>query len=269
MVGDCASTKLYKNGIGAAYVTAKAAATTAILQGISAEDFKQYYWPSCQTINIDNFIGKIIFSVTQQIQKRQYVKHGVLRMVVKEGNKEGNRRHMSTVLWDTFTGSAPYRDIFLRTLNPLFLTSLMWETAGVILSPNKNRMIEENVVNTNALGKVYQEGETIISQGETGDCMYVIQSGKVVVVQVEADKEVHLAELGEGDFFGEMALFEREVRSTSMRAQGDVRVLAIDKKTLLRRIQEDPSMAFRMLQKMTSRIRELDAELSQLKTVDS
>jgi flavin-dependent dehydrogenase len=268
LIGDCASTKLYKNGIGAAYVTAKAAATTAILQGISAEDFKHHYWPDCKAINIDNSIGKMIFAVTQQIQKRQFIKRGVLRTVIKEGSQEGNRRHMSTVLWDTFTGSAPYRDIFLRTLNPSFIVSMMRETTRAILSSNNDSKLEENAVKTSTLDKVYQDGEIIINQGETGDCMYVIQSGQVEVVQVEGSHEVHLAKLGEGDFFGEMALFEREVRSTSVRAKDKVRLLTIDKKTLLRWIQEDPSMAFRILQKMSSRIRELDGQLSQIKAAD-
>ena len=98
--------------------------------------------------------------------------------------------------------------------------------------------------------------------------MYVIQSGQVEIVQIEVGKEVHLAELGEGDFFGEMALFEREVRSTSVRAKGEVRVLTVDKKTLLGRIQEDPSLAFRILQKMSSRIRQLDTQLSRMKAAD-
>jgi flavin-dependent dehydrogenase len=270
LVGDCAASKLYKNGIGAAYATAKAAATTAIFQGISAEDFKQHYWPACQSINTDNSIGKIIFVITRQIQSRQSLKRGVLRVVAKESHKEGNRRHMSSVLWDTFTGSAPYKDIFLRTLRPGFFAPFIWETmAGILPFSKDGKEEKEQMMTTDALGKVYQDGENIINQGEAGDCMYVIQSGKVVIVQDRAGKKVHLAELGEGDFFGEMALFEREVRSTSVRAQGKVRVLTVDKRTLLRRIQEDPSMAFRILQKMSSRIRELDAQLSHIKTADS
>ena len=36
---------------------------------------------------------------------------------------------MSTVLWDMFTGSAPYRDVFLRTLDPRFLSRFAWESA--------------------------------------------------------------------------------------------------------------------------------------------
>lgn len=112
-----------------------------------------------------------------------------------------------------------------------------------------------------ALGKKYADGEVIVRQGEVGDCMYVIQAGKVEVYQREGDKELRLAVLSEGDVFGEMALFEREVRCATLRALGEVRVLTVDKKTFLRRVHEDPSLAFSILQKMSRRIRELNNAL--------
>jgi len=80
--------------------------------------------------------------------------------------------------------------------------------------------------------------------------------------------EIHITELHEGDFFGEMAVFERDVRSGTVRSKGDSRILTVDKKTLLGRIQEDPSLAFRILQKMSSRIREMDTQISRMKEVD-
>jgi CRP-like cAMP-binding protein len=119
---------------------------------------------------------------------------------------------------------------------------------------------------TGGLGKVYRDGEDIVHQGDVGDCMYVIQTGQAEAIQDKDGKEVRLAVLGEGDVFGEMALFERMPRSATVRALGDVRVLTIDKKTFLRRVHEDPSLAFRILQKMSYRIRELDTELVRLKS---
>lgn len=116
-----------------------------------------------------------------------------------------------------------------------------------------------------ALGKVYRDGEVVVRQGESGDCMYVIQAGQAEVLQEKDGKEVRLAVLDEEDVFGEMALFEREVRSATVRALGDVRVLTVDKKTFLRRIQEDPSLAFRILQKMSHRIRQSNTELVRIK----
>ncbi len=116
------------------------------------------------------------------------------------------------------------------------------------------------------LGKVYEDGNIIIRQGEPGDCMYEIQEGQVEVVQEKDGKEIQLAVLSRGDFFGEMALFDREVRSATVRAKGEVRALTIDKRTFLRKITEDPSLAFRIVERMSRRIRELDAEIVRLKT---
>jgi len=48
-----------------------------------------------------------------------------LRMTALEQRAEGKRR-MSGVLWDLFTGSAPYQDVFLRTLSPVFLGGVVW-----------------------------------------------------------------------------------------------------------------------------------------------
>ena len=119
-----------------------------------------------------------------------------------------------------------------------------------------------------ALGKNYLNGDVIIRQGESGDCMYVIQRGTVEVFQTKGGKDVHLNYLNEGDFFGEMAIFEKELRSASVRAVGDVRILTIDKKNFLKRIHEDPSLAFSVVQNLSRRIRKLDTEYSRIKATD-
>lgn len=121
-------------------------------------------------------------------------------------------------------------------------------------------------MDSGALGKLYKDGEVIVRQGDEGDCMYVIQSGSVEVVHQVDGADVPIARRGQGEFFGEMSIFEREVRMASVRAVGDVRVLTVDKKNLLRRIQEDPSLAFRLLQTMSRRLRELSGEVAQQKS---
>jgi len=121
-------------------------------------------------------------------------------------------------------------------------------------------------MSTGELGRVYPDGEVIIHQGEAGDCMYEIQGGKVEVIQERSGKEICLAVLGKGDFFGEMAIFEHDVRSATVRALGEVRALTIDKRTFLRRITEDPSLAFRIVERMSHRIREMNNKLVRLKT---
>jgi flavin-dependent dehydrogenase len=127
-IGDCGVTRLYKDGIGAAYRAAKAAAKTVVLEGISAQDFRRRYWPTCRSLTIDNQTGRLVFAVTRQIQIWRFLRRGVWRMVCGEQQKNRGRRRMSMVLWDTFTGSASYRSVFLRSLHPLFLGRLFWET---------------------------------------------------------------------------------------------------------------------------------------------
>jgi len=128
-IGDSGVTRLYKDGIGAAYRTAKSAAATAVLQGISAEDFKEHYWPACRKIETDNMIGQMMFMVTRIIQGQQIARRAVLRMTANEQKKADSKKRMSMVLWDMFTGSAPYRDIFVRTLSPAFLARLAGDLA--------------------------------------------------------------------------------------------------------------------------------------------
>ena len=115
------------------------------------------------------------------------------------------------------------------------------------------------------LGRVYGDGERIITQGEKGDTMYVIQSGRVEVVLEGPNGEVSLTILQAGDVFGEMALFTKEPRSATVRAFDQARVLTVDKRAFLKRVHEDPSLAFHILQKMSGRIRELSEEIARLR----
>ena len=116
-----------------------------------------------------------------------------------------------------------------------------------------------------ALGKEFQDGEIIVRQGDIGDSMFVIQEGRVEVLREDGGQETRLRVAEEGEFMGEMSIFEREKRSATLRALGTVRILTIDKKNFLRRIHEDPSLAFRIAQNMSSRIRELSDEIARLK----
>jgi CRP-like cAMP-binding protein len=112
------------------------------------------------------------------------------------------------------------------------------------------------------LGKVYKDGEVIVRQGEAGDCMYVIQAGQVKVVVEMGGREVQIAIRGEGEFFGEMAIFEREKRMATVRALGEARVVTIDEKNFIRRIHQDPSLAYRIVRTMSQRIRDMTERIT-------
>jgi flavin-dependent dehydrogenase len=139
LVGDCGVARLYKDGIGAAYRTSKAAAKTAVLHGIAMEDFREYYWPACRAIAEDNRIGKFIFAFNHLFQGRRFSQRAVLRMTSWEQQKEAGSKFMSTVLWDLFTGSAPYREVLQRTFHPSFWLPFAWNLVVAIFARNRER----------------------------------------------------------------------------------------------------------------------------------
>jgi hypothetical protein len=83
-IGDSGVSRLYKDGLGAAYRAAKIAATTVVFQGISSSDFKKHYLPFCRKLDFDNRIGKLLFRIVGQIQKMRFVRRAVLHMVSTE-----------------------------------------------------------------------------------------------------------------------------------------------------------------------------------------
>jgi CRP-like cAMP-binding protein len=116
------------------------------------------------------------------------------------------------------------------------------------------------------LGKTYSDGEVITRQGDVGECMYVIQEGRVQVVVEKDGIETPLRVANEGEFMGEMAIFDHEERSATLRSLGEARLLTIDKKNFLKRIHKDPSLAFRVVQTMSKRVRDLSDEVARLKS---
>jgi CRP-like cAMP-binding protein len=120
-------------------------------------------------------------------------------------------------------------------------------------------------MNEGALGRTFDDGDVIIRQGDEGGCAYVIQAGTVEVLQEVDGRQVPIARRGVGEFFGEMSIFEKEVRMATVRAVGQVRVITVDRKNILRRIEEDPSLAFRIIQAMSHRVRELSGVVARQK----
>lgn len=116
----------------------------------------------------------------------------------------------------------------------------------------------------NALGKVYQNGEVIFRKGDPGDSTIVIQGGQVEVVEELEGQEVRLAVGRAGEVIGEMAIFEHQTRSATVRALGKARVLTIDQKTFLRYVHQNPSLAYELLKMMSKRVRRLSAEVIHL-----
>ncbi len=116
------------------------------------------------------------------------------------------------------------------------------------------------------IGRVYDEGEIICREGETGDRMYVIQSGKVRITKKTSTGEHTITTLGAGEIFGEMALFDKAPRCASAVAGSEARVLGVDKKKLFSTISRDPTLVLRVLELMSGRIRVMNETLMKLRT---
>jgi len=120
-------------------------------------------------------------------------------------------------------------------------------------------------MNDSELGKAYSDGEIIFREGDAGDALYVIQSGKITITKKTTSGELVIATLQSGEIFGDMALFDRLPRSATARASGNARILSVDKKKLFSTIGRDPTLMFKLLESMSQRIRKLDDELTKLK----
>jgi len=115
------------------------------------------------------------------------------------------------------------------------------------------------------LGRLYSDGEIIFKEGDVGDALYMIQSGKITITKKAASGELVIATLQSGEIFGEMALFDRLPRSATARASGNARILKMEKKRFFSAIGRDPTLVFKLLESMSQRTRKLDEELMRLK----
>jgi cAMP-dependent protein kinase regulator len=90
---------------------------------------------------------------------------------------------------------------------------------------------------------IYQPNQVIIQEGTEGDFLFVIKSGKVLVKTKDIKgREIKLAELGPGDFFGEVALITNTPRTATVVAITKVGVLKMSKEDFLEIIQLYPSV---------------------------
>jgi flavin-dependent dehydrogenase len=117
LCGDAGSTRLFKDGLGAAYIMGKAAAKTAIFHGISKNHFRDHYQPVYKSIMVDNQYGKFLFAVTDLHKRYKILTNGMLRVVRKEQGDPAYPKRLSSMLWDMFTGNERYRNIFFRSMS--------------------------------------------------------------------------------------------------------------------------------------------------------
>lgn len=104
---------------------------------------------------------------------------------------------------------------------------------------------------------VFKAGETVFSEGDPADFMYVVRSGEVEIV---VNGKV-VDTVGEAGIFGEMALIDREKRSATVRAKTDCDLLQLDERRFLFFVDETPFFALDVMRILVERLRAMDATL--------
>ena len=112
----------------------------------------------------------------------------------------------------------------------------------------------------------YAKNATIISAGEHSSTLFYIMRGSVsVIIEDQDGHEIVLAYLNEGDFFGEIGMFdERHERSAWVRARDECEVAQISYERIQQLCKEDPDVIFAMLTEMSLRVRDTSRKLGDL-----
>lgn len=115
----------------------------------------------------------------------------------------------------------------------------------------------------------WPKGGQIIREGDIGDALYIILSGRLkVVLYGEEGKEIVLSIMKEGDIFGEMALFDGEPRSANVEVMEDAECLVIHGNALMEYIKTHPAVAINFLSHLSRRLREADRQIGGLALLD-
>jgi len=108
----------------------------------------------------------------------------------------------------------------------------------------------------------FTEGEIVIKEGDSGETMYLIIKGDVSVIKGHGtSNEIELDRIGAGDYFGEMALFEGDVRSATIRTTEDSRLLVLHKREFTEIVREYPQIALSICKVLSQRMRELHLKI--------
>ena len=114
--------------------------------------------------------------------------------------------------------------------------------------------------------RTFQDLEVIFEEGSYGDEMYIVHSGAVHLVKKSPGREIVIATIQPGEFFGEMALVDNAPRSVSAVAGTDqTRLLAMDRDKFLFLVSHQPAFALTVMHVLCQRIREMNERLSNLK----
>lgn len=106
--------------------------------------------------------------------------------------------------------------------------------------------------------EIYKTGETIFSEGDRSEYAYIIESGRVEILDGRGSQAVTIATLEPGEIFGEMGILDEMPRSRGARAQEDVILRPMDQQAFVRLLRDEPDESLRYIRTLFDRLRSMN-----------
>ena len=120
------------------------------------------------------------------------------------------------------------------------------------------------------VAKHFENGNYIFLEDSEGEQCFFVLEGSVKVTRLSKDgREVILAMLNEGDFFGEMSLLDGESRSANVIALEKTKVLTLDRNDFIAVVNDYPQIAVQLLKELARRLRKSDRQIASLSLSDA
>ena len=113
-------------------------------------------------------------------------------------------------------------------------------------------------------GRTVEAGKVIFNEGDVGEHMYIIQSGRVRISKMIDGREHELAVLEKGDFFGEMAIVSRISRTATATAVNSTQLLAFDRQGFMGMIEKNAKIALNVIDKLCRRLQNANSQIQQM-----
>lgn len=114
----------------------------------------------------------------------------------------------------------------------------------------------------------FEAGQWVVRENELGDSLYLIREGRMVVTKaVGGEGEIILSTLSGGDCFGDMSIFDADVRSASVKADGRSRLLRIGRDDMMDVLGEHPGIGIELIRIFVKRLRRANDKIEQLSSV--
>ncbi len=115
----------------------------------------------------------------------------------------------------------------------------------------------------------YPKGRTIVAEGEPSQSMYILLAGRAKVQRSDSEgKEVILAVIGSGEFFGEMSLIDDAPRSASVITLEPCEFMAVSKEAFKAMLVQSPDVCMAVMRGLVRRLREADKKIETLALLD-